>query len=452
MPIGNKKASFLLLAGDVVVFVVSLFAMLIVRYQTWPSAAVLGDHLRPFSFLFLIWVLVFYMSGLYDKQVIFLKHSLSNALLKTQSFNILLAALFFFLVPSIGIAPKTNLIIYLVISLALISFWRLWLYPRLSDRRTRLSVALIASGPEAQELVAEVNGNPRYGMAFEYVRTNETVPDPETLAKELAQKNIALLVVDTDQTASGPVPSFLYALSVEERRYHFVEFESMYEEVFDRIPLSRLTYAWFVQNVAQTDSVSYAFLKRVLDLFGGFVMGILTVCSMPFIYLAMRLEGPGPLFIVQDRLGERGSRIRTLKFRSMRENDAGAWSGENGNRVTKVGAVLRKTSLDEFPQCLNILSGELSLIGPRNDIEALGERLRSAIPYYSARYLVKPGITGWAQINQQYEQNNISPQSIAETKTRLAYDFYYLKHRSFGLDIVIALKTVKRMFFRVSSW
>ncbi len=452
MTIGNKKASLLLLAGDVVVFTVSLFAMLIVRYQTWPSAAVLGDHLGPFSFLFLIWVLVFYMSGLYDKQAIFFKNSLSNALLKTQSFNIILAALFFFLVPGIGIAPKTNLFIYLIISLALIFFWRLWFYPRLSNRRARLAVALIASGPEAQELVAEVNGNPRYGMEFEYVRTPETVPDSETLAKELAEKKVALLVVDMDQTVSGSVPTFLYALSVEERRYHFVEFESMYEEVFDRIPLSRLTYAWFVRNVAQTDSVSYVFAKRALDLFGGIVMGILTVCSMPFIYLAMRLEGPGPLFIAQDRLGERGSRIRTLKFRSMRENDAGAWSGENGNRVTKVGAVLRKTSLDEFPQCLNILSGELSLIGPRNDIGALGERLRSAIPYYTARYLVKPGITGWAQINQQYEQNNISPQSIAETKTRLAYDFYYLKHRSFGLDIVIALKTVKRMFFRVSSW
>jgi lipopolysaccharide/colanic/teichoic acid biosynthesis glycosyltransferase len=101
---------------------------------------------------------------------------------------------------------------------------------------------------------------------------------------------------------------------------------------------------------------------------------------------------------------------------------------------------------------MSVLRGELSLIGPRNDTAGLAARLAAAIPYYNARYLVKPGITGWAQINQQYEQNNISPQSIEETKTRLAYDFYYLKHRSFGLDLVIALKTVKRMLFRVSSW
>jgi lipopolysaccharide/colanic/teichoic acid biosynthesis glycosyltransferase len=136
----------------------------------------------------------------------------------------------------------------------------------------------------------------------------------------------------------------------------------------------------------------------------------------------------------------------------MVKNDAGEWKGEGQNRVTKLGAFLRLTSLDEFPQFMNILSGELSLIGPRNDMEVLAGRLAEAIPYYNVRYIVKPGITGWAQINQQYEQGNISPQSVEETKTRLAYDFYYIKNRSLTLDIVIALKTVKRMLFRLSSW
>lgn len=108
--------------------------------------------------------------------------------------------------------------------------------------------------------------------------------------------------------------------------------------------------------------------------------------------------------------------------------------------------------MDEFPQFINVLAGELSLIGPRNDVRSLGERLAASVSYYNIRYIVKPGITGWAQINQQYEQGNISPQSIDETKTRLAYDFYYIKKRSLLLDIIIALKTVKRMFFRVSNW
>jgi lipopolysaccharide/colanic/teichoic acid biosynthesis glycosyltransferase len=134
----------------------------------------------------------------------------------------------------------------------------------------------------------------------------------------------------------------------------------------------------------------------------------------------------------------------------MNESASGSWVGESHNSVTRVGSFLRRTSLDEFPQFMNILSGELSLIGPRNDIEGLGKRLAEALPYYRVRYLVRPGITGWAQVNQQYEPGNLSPQSIEETKMRLAYDFYYLKHRSFVLDILIALKTVKRMLFRLS--
>src|SRR5262249_45743583 len=142
------------------------------------------------------------------------------------------------------------------------------------------------------------------------------------------------------------------------------------------------------------------------------------------------------------------------KFRTMRHNKSASseWTTEekNDNPVTRVGAFLRRTSLDEFPQFVNVLSGELSLIGPRNYIEGLGMRLGEALPYYSVRYLVKPGITGWAQVNQQYEQGNVSPQSIEETKMRLAYDFYYLKHRSLMLDLVIALKTIKRMFFRLA--
>jgi lipopolysaccharide/colanic/teichoic acid biosynthesis glycosyltransferase len=182
-------------------------------------------------------------------------------------------------------------------------------------------------------------------------------------------------------------------------------------------------------------------------------MGIITILLVPFLWIAMRLEGSGPLLIGQDRIGLNGAHVRAYKFRSMRFSDAGVWIKEGKeNYVTKVGAFLRQTSLDEFPQFINILRGELSLIGPRNDIRALGDRLAEAVPYYNIRYVVKPGITGWAQINQQYEQGNISPQSVEETKTRLAYDFYYIKNRSLALDIVIALKTVKRMLFRVSSW
>ncbi|MFZ3043718.1 MAG: sugar transferase [Minisyncoccia bacterium] len=432
MIIGGRRAFLFLFIGDLVAFAVSLYLTLWLRYLAVPDAATLEPFIAPFVFLFALWTLVFYSAGLYGKRLALFPSRLPDALLKTQLTNIVFAAIFFFLVPIFGIAPKTILALYLAVSLALIFFWRLVLYPRLSVRRSRARAILLAQGAEAEELFTEVNGNPRYGIEF--------------VSRELGDARAAVIV--TDKANSNGTS--LTALAREGKQ--LVAFEDMYEEVFDRIPLSQLGQAWLQENVAMRNSFWYASAKRIIDIIGGLIMGLTTVIVTPFVALALQFEYPGSVFLVQTRIGQHGTRIRAYKFRSMRFGDTGAWKGEGKNEVTRVGSFLRKVSLDEFPQFVNVLKGELSLIGPRNDIETLGTRLADAIPYYMFRYSVRPGITGWAQINQQYEQGNVSPQSIEETKVRLAYDFYYLKHRSFGLDIIIALKTLKRMFFRLSTW
>lgn len=452
---GGIRASALLFLGDLATFVAALWLTLLIRYQALPTEEMFRDHIGPFSLLFALWILVFYMSGLYGKRIILFKSSLPNAIFKTQVANILFAALYFFLVPGVGIAPKTNLFIYLVVSLILVFMWRLALYPRLSSPRVRDRAVLIAHGEEVDALVREVNGNQRYHLKFTDVLTptEARALSPEALRNRL-NTDIDLLVADTDDADIQALLPDIYMLPAFERGCEYVDFDALYEEVFDRIPLSLLSQGWFMQHASLNISIAYAVVKRTIDIVGGLLMGLVTILAIPLVFVLNRFEGPGSLFIEQYRIGERGARVRTYKFRSMAKNEkaSGVWVGESENRITRVGSVLRKTSLDEFPQFVNILKGELSLIGPRNDIEGLGKRLAEAIPYYTMRYLVKPGITGWAQINQQYEQGHISPQSIEETKVRLAYDFYYIKHRSLALDLVIALKTVKRMFFRVSSW
>lgn len=448
----SRRSSFLLFAGDVAAFVLSLYVTLVLRYLAFPTAAVLAPYFVPFAFLFAFWALVFYGAGLYSKQLALFPSRLPDALLKTQFTNILLAAVFFFLVPAFGITPKTILALYLVVSLAFILLWRLALYSKLSAHPHQERSVLIAEGEEANELFTEVNGNPRYGIAFCCRPDDSMLQSAEAFLSTLKEKRVTLIVADPLSPTTARVMPLIYTLTRVQREYQFAAFEDFYEEVFDRIPLSQLGHAWFLENVAPANSTFYTVAKRTVDMLGGLLMGALTLAVIPFVWLALRIEGPGPLFIKQERFGERGGMMYAYKFRSMRYSDGGAWKGEGENYITKVGAILRKTSLDEFPQFINILRGELSLIGPRNDIKALGERLGEALPYYETRYLVTPGITGWAQINQRYEPGNVSPQSVEETKVRLAYDFYYLKHRSFGLDMVIALKTVKRMFFRVSSW
>jgi len=456
MTFGGRKATVLLFLGDIAIFLFSLWLTLIVRYGELPGGDIFGDHLGPFAILFVLWVLVFYMAGLYSKRVVLFKSELPGMIFRTQLLNMVLAALFFFILPVVGIAPKTNLAIYLVISLVLIFIWRLAVFPRITNPSSRERAALIGSGSEVDELVREVNGNSRYHLEFQSIVDPATLSgNAEALTNLLASQHISLLVVDTGNKAVAGALPLVYNLAFVQQLYQFSDFYQMYEEVFDRVPLSLLRYEWFLKNVSRPTLGFYTFIKRGIDIVGGLLMGIVTIVITPFIFVAMRTEGPGPLFLAQERIGQYGARIKAYKFRSMTFNNAasGEWVGEEkGNRVTRVGNILRITSLDEFPQCINILRGDISLVGPRNDIEGLGIRLAETIPYYMARYMVKPGITGWAQINQRYEPGHISPQSIEETKMRLAYDFYYIKHRSLALDMVIALKTFKRMLFRVSAW
>ena len=432
MIIGGRRASFLLFAGDIAAFTVALYLTLWARYAEIPGLEMLVTFIVPFAFIFILWILVFYSAGLYSKRIALFPSKLPDALLKAQIANILFSALVFFFVPAFGIEPKTILALYLIISLPIIFLWRLAIYPKVSLRRARERAVLIADGEEADKLFREVNGNLRYEIQF--------------CSRSLENTKASIFVIDKEHMNATLINKLAY------EKKQVIKFEDMYEEVFDRIPLSRLENTWFNKNSEFADPMWYVLAKRIIDIVGGIIMGLITIILTPFVALALQIEYPGQVFIVQTRIGERGTRIRTYKFRSMRFGDRSAWKGEDENKVTKVGSFLRKVSLDEFPQFINVLKGEMSLIGPRNDVEILGNRLAEAIPYYMMRYTVRPGITGWAQINQQYEPGNASPQSIRETKTRLAYDFYYLKHRSLGLDIVIALKTMKRMFFRVSSW
>lgn len=454
MIIGGRRASLLLFVGDLAAFALSLYLTLWLRHSALPSAVTLAPYIAPFSFLFALWTLVFYSAGLYGKRLALFTSRVPDAVIKTQAANILLAALFFFLIPVFGIAPKTILFLYLVVSLALILLWRLALYPRVSLPRSRERAALIALGPEADELYREVNGNNRYGIKFVARPALAALRDHMAFLRELEQSRPALLIVNATHPMVAPLTPIIDHLTRIERRCQLASFEELYEEVFDRIPLSRLGQVWFLENVASADTTVYAVMKRGVDVVGALAMAAVTILLVPFIALANALERPGPLFITQERFGRYGVPFKAYKFRSMEKNLAasGEWTHEGENRITRVGAFLRRTSLDEFPQFMNVLIGELSLVGPRSDILGLGRRLAEALPYYEARYLVLPGITGWAQINQQYEPGKVSPQSVEETKTRLAYDFYYLKHRSLGLDIVIALKTIKRMFFRMSTW
>lgn len=451
----RARELLVLISGDIAVFMLSLWLTLLVRYLAIPSGEVVLAHLGPFLLLSSVWLLVFYMAGLYDKHTVFLKSLLFSRILNTQVVNILLASLIFLVIP-FAIAPKTNLVIYLFVSIALITWWRMVLFNKVSPR-TQHKAILIADGAEAIELVDEINNNDRYNYSFVRIideATAKATPDfDKKLLAMIERENISIIVANPNGGYIESVLPKIFDLSFITFQLTFLDFYKVYEDTFDKVPLSALRYEWFITHVSQSKSLTYDVLKRVIDVVGSLILGLVFMMLLPFIYIAMRIEGDGPLFISQQRIGRFNAPVTVYKIRTMTENRSASatWTNEDaaeGNRVTKVGNILRKLSIDEIPQVWTILKGDMSLIGPRNDIKGLGERLAAEIPYYNVRNFVKPGVTGWAQTHQHYMADNISPQSLEESKERLSFDLYYVKNRSLMLDVAVALRTLKTVLSR----
>jgi lipopolysaccharide/colanic/teichoic acid biosynthesis glycosyltransferase len=181
--------------------------------------------------------------------------------------------------------------------------------------------------------------------------------------------------------------------------------------------------------------------KRALDLVLAAFAFVLAAPMVLTIMAAVRLSGPGPVFYRQVRVGEGGVPFQILKFRTMRRDAEvdgnAAWAGENDHRVTGIGRLLRRYRLDELPQILNVLRGEMSAVGPRPERPQFVSVLEREIPHWSRRLLVKPGLTGWAQVRMGYTAD------LASAGDKLAYDLFYIKHRGLMLDLAIILRTVR---------
>lgn len=220
----------------------------------------------------------------------------------------------------------------------------------------------------------------------------------------------------------------------------FLPFQDFYAFLFEKISLSDIDEAWITACLTRQDR-AYDALKRFSDVVIALPLFVFFLPLMGIVAFFVRLSSPGPALFAQKRMG-RGSRSFTLyKFRTMYVGSEGPlWTERNDPRVTPFGRFLRFTHLDELPQFFNILRGDISFTGPRPERYELAEKYR-ALPYYDLRHLVKPGLTGWAQIN--YRPST----SLEEAREKLAYDLYYVAHRSFSLDLILLLKTLRHFFF-----
>jgi len=388
----------------------------------------------PFSIIYFFWLVIFYIFGLYDLHLIKTKTSFYGSTLGALSVSLVLGMLFFYTTPFFEITPKTNLVINILIFGILFLGWRKSFYSLFSVHFLNRT-AIIGKGSEVEILKKEINEKPYLGYKIVSTDLNKD------LFSQIQSKNIDT-VIFTEEFESNPkiLKALYFCLPA---RVNFLEFTKAYELIYEKIPVSTVSQSWFLENLKEREKSFYDETKRLFDIILASFLLIPTFPLWPFIALAIKLEDKGPVFYSQERIGKDRKSFILYKFRSMKvgaEKEKAVWAEKKDKRITKVGKFLRQSHLDEIPQMMNVIKGDISLVGPRPERPEFVGQLEKEIPHYHLRHLVKPGFTGWAQIKFRYGR------SLMDSHKKFQYDLYYLKNRNFLLDIGIFLRTFQLFF------
>ena len=459
-----KKDSYLtfaLFAGDVIIFYAALAGTLLVRYGTENFSGWWELHKIPFTILFIFWVIVFFIAGLYDRKFLKAGTELQSSVAKTMLISGIIGVGLFYIIPSFIIAPKTNLLIQIAASAIFVTGWRTFLSKTLA-KSSKTKIIFFGHSKEMHDLIKTISTNPQFG--FEPACIILTDKEKEThsaivpvirfdhnLPGLVKKYDASLVIASSEIKKDETIVRMLY--QILPLGISFQDFPAFYEHITGKVPVSLIGEAWFIENIAQLKDNVTDYTKRITDILLAIIAGITTIVLFPLIAALIKLETAGPIFIKQTRRGKNGAPFTLIKFRSMlslgpgglAETGSPVWAQEIDSRVTRVGSFLRQTHIDELPQCWNILKGELSVVGPRPERPEFITHLEKVIPHYAMRHIIKPGITGWAQINMP----GMYAGSVEDSMEKLQYDLYYIKRKSTMLDIAIILKTILLTLKRV---
>jgi exopolysaccharide biosynthesis polyprenyl glycosylphosphotransferase len=364
---------------------------------------------------------------------------------------------YFYLKAGIIIAPKTILILNVLILSVFLCIWRYAVYNVLRNKNLREKIIIIDFKPGLEELA---NGHFSFRAGYEilaFFATNKFSLEKFTVFADMAKYGVISNIDDLKEIMKKErVTSVVFPRFSEGNeelvhqifanfplRLNYISFANFYENLTKKVALEAINEFWFLENVSKMERRIDDILKRGFDALFSSLGILILIILFPFIALAIKLDSKGPVFYVQKRMGKDSRAFLIYKFRTMQadaEKNGPQWARLNDPRITKVGKILRRLYLDELPQFLNILRGDFSFVGPRPERPEFVEQLKKEIPYYEIRHLIKPGFTGWAQINYHYGA------SIDEAKEKFKYDLYYIKNRNFFMDLGIILKTVRIIF------
>jgi sugar transferase (PEP-CTERM system associated) len=318
-------------------------------------------------------------------------------------------------------------------------------------------VLVIGTGEEAQAVALELKATRRVArslVGFYSPTDHSQVQEAEgvkvfgreqQIVDLVIQHNIEEIVVAVREQRGGAVPMD-QLLACRIRGVRVLDLAGFYERTKSEVPIDSLKGSWLVYGHGFVQGKVQEVAKRAFDIVSSSLLLILASPIMMLTILSIKLDSPGPVLYSQERVGLGGSRFKCLKFRSMRtdaEKDGVArWAAKNDSRITRIGQFIRKTRIDELPQLVSVLRGEMSMVGPRPERPSFVEQLREQIPFYDIRHSIKPGVTGWAQVRYSYGA------SLDDAKRKHQFDLYYVKNNSLFLDLLILIETVSVVLFR----
>lgn len=461
----NLAKKIILLAGDMFVLYFSLYLTLLIRYWQIPNPAIWQGHIGPFSITFVFWIIIFYIAGLYNLHLAVNNAKFFKLTFRSMIISGLLSLAFFYLTPQITIAPKRNLLIYIFIFMILFYLWRRIYNGLLKSYLPKNTIAIIGLNDLAKELIIELQKKPHlgYSVAFIVNDKNEIAGEQNAIAEESRIKNfynipvfkstadlkrlISEKGIDTVVLASGHNQSNALRAALFNclpLKINYINLPNFYESITGKIPIELIDKMWFLENLSEGNKLWFDFFKRLYDILLAIFILLITIIFWPIIALLIKLESKGNIFFKQTRAGAHGKNFKILKFRTMTmDGNNFSPTEKDDKRVTRFGAFMRKTRIDEIPQIINILKGDMSFVGPRPERPELIENLEKLIPFYHERMLVKPGVTGSDQVSGEYH----SP-SYEDSLKKLQYDLFYIKNRSIYLDLSIVLKTIATILSR----
>jgi len=443
-----------LFLGDAAFFYAALALALMARRLSFIPFDFFLQHVKVFSVFLPVWAGVFYVVGFYDLRRINKLVNLINSSLIAFVVNLAAAsALFYAFYLQLGLTPKTHLFLTIFFLHILCTVWRrVWTRVVLSKLLVQ-KVAFLGTNQLVEEIRKDLLSSPHLGFSVaalpelkaDCAAEGYWRPNGRCCA-DLASK-IDLLVVDAEDAEKNPmVESLLLSTAVMEE-IPIITHLDFYEDLYGKIPPEHAAKSsWLLSNVLHKSNQFYAALKRLLDIVTAAAGLVVTLPVTVSVCAAIKLaNGLGaPAFFFQKRVGHLGRRFVIWKFRTMvvGADKAGPLykTGATDPRITRLGRFLRGARLDEIPQLWNVLKGDMSLVGPRPEWTREVRILERNVPHYHLRHLIKPGVTGWAQINFH------ATSSEAESIEKLHYDLYYVKNMSLALDLGIILRTFRRVF------